>query len=283
MEPLYSWSAALDGGAVATAPKLVRVVLVFMKRQLDRGKFTFSCRRLAVASTEMFRTDAKCESSKIVLGGHEVSGKRWFCMVVTATDLPICFSRTMASLSGLRHLQNSWAHWWHYLECLVATSMLKGRLQRAVTDNRSNESTAAKASTTKWPLFLFHMQLSEHLMKAGVKLDLRWRPRDENEPADDLTNENFERFDMTLSLQSHCFMVARNLMRIIINNEISLIIIFRYCYNNIDIFDVSQKYQYFFKKITIFLTRIIIFLIIFFKKILLILGRNIIIFVPKYH
>ena len=30
-------------------------------------------------------------------------------------------------------------------------------------------------------------------------------------------------------------------MRIIINNEISLIIIFRYCYNNIDIFDVSQK------------------------------------------
>ena len=37
-------------------------------------------------------------------------------------------------------------------------------------------------------------------------------------------------------------------MRIIINNEISLIIIFRYCYNNIDIFDVSQKYQYFFQK-----------------------------------
>ena len=52
----------------------------------------------------------------------------------------------------------------------------------------------------------------------------------------------------SLSLQSHCFMVARNLMRIIINNEISLIIIFRYCYNNIDIFDVSQKYQYFFQK-----------------------------------
>ena len=83
-------------------------------------------------------------------------------------------------------------------------------------------------------------------------------------------------------------------MRIIINNEISLIIIFRYCYNNIDIFDVSQKYQYFFKKITIFLTRIIIFLIIFFKKyyqfweeISLFLCQNvikhIIIFGPEYH
>ena len=72
-------------------------------------------------------------------------------------------------------------------------------------------------------------------------------------------------------------------MRIIINNEISLIIIFRYCYNNIDIFDVSQKYQYFFKKNNnIFDKNNNIFNNIF-QKILLILGRNIIIFVPKYH
>ena len=32
LAPLYSWSAALDGGTVATAPKLVRVVLVFITR-----------------------------------------------------------------------------------------------------------------------------------------------------------------------------------------------------------------------------------------------------------
>ena len=75
-----------------------------------------------------------------------------------------------------------------------------------------------------------------------------------------------------LSLQYHCFLVARNFMRIIINNEISLIIIFRYCCNHIDIFDVSQKHH-FFEKITIFLTRIIIFSNIF--LIVLILGRNI--------
>ena len=72
-------------------------------------------------------------------------------------------------------------------------------------------------------------------------------------------------------------------MRIIINNEISLIIISRYCYNKIDIFDVSQKYQYFFEKINnIFNKNQNIFNNIF-EKILLILGRNIIIFVPKYH
>ena len=57
-------------------------------------------------------------------------------------------------------------------------------------------------------------------------------------------------------------------MRIIINNEISLIIIFRYCYNNIDIFDVSQKYQYFFQKNNNIFDKNNNILIIFFKKII---------------
>lgn len=50
----------------------------------------------------------------------------------------------------------------------------------------------AKASTTRWPLVLVNMQLSEKLMAAGVKLVLRWRPRDQNVLADKLTNEKFE-------------------------------------------------------------------------------------------
>ena len=76
-------------------------------------------------------------------------------------------------------------------------------------------------------------------------------------------------------------------MRMIINNEISLIIIFRYCYNNIDFLMLAKNInifpikQYFSNK-TILLTRIIIFFIIFFKK-LLILGKNIINFCAKYH
>ena len=61
-------------------------------------------------------------------------------------------------------------------------------------------------------------------------------------------------------------------MRIIINNEISLIIIFRYCCNHIDIFDVSQKHHFFRKNNNIFNKNNYfsnIFLIV------LILGRNI--------
>ena len=54
--------------------------------------------------------------------------------------------------------------------------------------------------------------------------------------------EGYDReYHLPLSLQSYCFMVARNLMRIIINNEISLIIIFRDCYNNISLFLMLAK------------------------------------------
>ena len=71
----------------------------------------------------------------------------------------------------------------------------------------------------------------------------------------------------TLSLQYHYFMVAKILMRIIINNEISLIMIFRFYYNNIDNFDVGQKYQYFFRKNINILAKNTIFLKkIYFKK-----------------
>ena len=39
------------------------------------------------------------------------------------------------------------------------------------------------------------MQLSHLSMEAGLKVSLKWRPRDENEPADALTNGDFTGFD----------------------------------------------------------------------------------------
>ena len=60
------------------------------------------------------------------------------------------------------------------------------------TDNRSIEQMTKKAATTRWPLVLVNMQLSDSLMKAGLRVGLKWRPRDENTIADDLTNGRFE-------------------------------------------------------------------------------------------
>ena len=58
LSPLYSWSAALDKGTVATAPKLVRLVLHFIGRQLERCEFRYTCRRPKKLLDERFRTDA---------------------------------------------------------------------------------------------------------------------------------------------------------------------------------------------------------------------------------
>ena len=73
----------------------------------------------------------------------------------------------------------------------------------AQTDNRSNEGLSKKGSTTKWPLLMINMQLTHVLMKAGLKLNLGWRPRDENQEADAPTNEIFDLFsgDLRIHLQ----------------------------------------------------------------------------------
>ena len=74
---------------------------------------------------------------------------------------------------------------------------------RAGTDNRANEALVLRASTTKWPLTLVNMQMAEHLLRNNLLLDLRWRPRDENTLADDLTNKAFGNFDVDGPLGLH--------------------------------------------------------------------------------
>ena len=58
------------------------------------------------------------------------------------------------------------------------------------TDNRSIEQMRRKAA--RWPLVLVNMQLSDSLMRAGLWVGLKWRPRDENTIEDDLTNGRFD-------------------------------------------------------------------------------------------
>ena len=48
--------------------------------------------------------------------------------------------------------------------------------------------------STKFPLYLVLMELSEQLRTRNLALSVVWRPRDENEEADALTNERFGSF-----------------------------------------------------------------------------------------
>ena len=70
-----------------------------------------------------------------------------------------------------------------------STVWIRGR-----TDNQSNTAALKKWMSTKFPLTLIIMELSETLRSCGRFLDLAWLPREQNQLADDLTNENFRCF-----------------------------------------------------------------------------------------
>ena len=120
---------------------------------------------------------------------------RWFSLRLEPSQAPFFFKP-----SGESQWASAPAELLATLAALVAFDHLTESSRRrelgitlvAGADNQSNEALMVRASTTRWPLVLVNMQLSEKLMTAGVKLVLRWRPRDQNVLADELTNENFE-------------------------------------------------------------------------------------------
>ena len=50
--------------------------------------------------------------------------------------------------------------------------------------------------TTAFPTCVVLMMLSRALSTKGYSLNLQWRGREDNEEADDLTNQNYDRFDL---------------------------------------------------------------------------------------
>ena len=62
------------------------------------------------------------------------------------------------------------------------------------TDNQGNPFATAKMLSTKFPLNIVLMQLSSLMETAGIYLNLKWVPREENVLADALTNEDFSAF-----------------------------------------------------------------------------------------
>ncbi len=49
--------------------------------------------------------------------------------------------------------------------------------------------------STKYPLTLLAMELSETLRPRSCEPNLQWIPREKNQLADDLTNEKFDSFE----------------------------------------------------------------------------------------
>jgi hypothetical protein len=69
-----------------------------------------------------------------------------------------------------------------------------------VSDNQGNTALINKASTGRFPLYLILMELTEQLALRQISLDLVWQPRELNQSADDLTNEEFRSFSDQLRI-----------------------------------------------------------------------------------
>eukprot|EP00435_Cladocopium_sp_Y103_P066172 s60_g28.t1 len=199
LSPLFAWSAATSSSTVAKLPDAVILTLQFLLAEFEVETFTVSAKRPKIFSGERFRTDAKCTSEAVVLGGWEMDTGRWFQIILDSTQVPYLFipgkgaqgmstsAELLATLAGL--VAFGWtgdAPSRKQLElCLTAG-----------TDNRGNEFLSQKRSTTKWPLMAINMQLSAVLSRARTGVRLKWIPREENTVADDITNSVFVQVDL---------------------------------------------------------------------------------------
>lgn len=204
LAPLFSWSAVMASGTVCRLPDTVILTLQYIMGEFERETFLVSALRPQRFGSEQFRTDAKCTDNYVVLAGWELGSKRWFSVRLDASEVPYLFKPE----SGSQWASTSAELLASLLALHVFGWLDETRKRKTIevflvggTDNRANEALTAKRSTTKWPLLAINMQLSSALSKARLGLGLRWRPREENVEADQLTNEDFTGFDESLRIR----------------------------------------------------------------------------------
>ena len=207
LAPLHSWCAVLARGTTARVPTMVYLSLIYIRKNLLLTHHLVPALRQAPFVTQSFRTDAKCERGRVVLGGWSLAKGNvpakadWFSVEVTPTMAPWLFKEDGASewASASAELLASYLALFAFghLQAAGCRNVMLATIYGG-TDNRSNPQAEAKGSSTKWPLMGLLMQMSETLLHSNLRVKLQWRPREENTEADDLTNGDFSKFDMSL-------------------------------------------------------------------------------------
>lgn len=188
-------------------PDMVFITLDFIRAQLRSRSFVLKALQPQQLPGERFRTDAKCSLGFIILGGWSLTNgldtmqADRFSVRLDPGEFPWLFNERGESqwASTAAELLASYvaAYTFGYLD--DGGPISPGLNIRVVitggTDNKANEAVQKRNATTKWPLLALRMQMASTLLDASVRMKLKWRPREENIPADDLTNEEFSKFD----------------------------------------------------------------------------------------
>jgi len=202
---LYAWSASIghSGTLIVRIPWACRMVLYWLAKRIkeENGRLqaarTISQNPQFSVQQELFRSDAKATADGAWLGGWEfrggqkVSEAKWWAFEVKSDVFPWLFckkdpKRIIAALEMLATIV-----------CIMVFGS-EGSFTGCFTggtDNQSNTFASRKLLSTKFPLTILIMELSEQLRVRNSALSLRWVPREQNQDADDLTNLNFSKFD----------------------------------------------------------------------------------------
>lgn len=203
--PLYTWGAAIrEQKGEVYVPWAVLTILDWIAGRLSSGG------RMEVvkddhgedASGLAFYTDARASEVDACIGGYLASSTNmkecpWFSFRVDERMAPWLRKRGNNPKRMIAALE--------LLATLVALKLWGGRgtggmkaRAKAFTDNRGNAFAVVKGMSTKYPLTLLLMELTEELRSRDMRLDLEWIKRDENTLADALSNEDWSEFDESL-------------------------------------------------------------------------------------
>ncbi len=123
---------------------------------------------------------------------------RWFSVRVTPDWAPWAFAKRNDPQRFIAALE--------LLGSIVALTLFRKEWPKnqrgtckitGITDNRGNSFIVHKLMSTKFPIPVLLMELTEQLREQGLDLNLEWQRRDLNKEADALTNEDFRGFDPT--------------------------------------------------------------------------------------
>ena len=168
LAPGYSWIAAAGRSSTLKMPQLVAAACVFIRDKFGLGYRRLPCGVKEIYMGELFRTDAKCEKDRVVLGGWLLNDKAdpkfapWFSISLGAVEAPWLFREDGES---------SWASTSaELLASLVALKVLPiesfrpGMMRSQLlhcgggTDNKAAGALSLKKLSTKLPVMVVLME-----------------------------------------------------------------------------------------------------------------------------
>ena len=200
--PLYAWAAVVPPGARRELPAMLLLVLEWLAQMIESRRMVCCRSLLPTRRGELFRVDAKAEGNVIALGGWSLeagpspSSARWFSLRLSPTTAPWAFEKESFRYIASFELLATLIALMVFVEPAGPAGLSRGIVGfSAGTDNQGNAWLIERFMTTRYPLCTVLMEMSAQLQHRSVQLELGWLPREANQPADDLTNEDFSRFD----------------------------------------------------------------------------------------